>query len=481
MPMPASRALTPSRNRTLILAQCYCSTSALHPVRRQCAFVREPQPATVVPSLTRPNRSRARSHGQCPPALHRLHLAEPHAPRLACLCSTTTTRVRPRLCLATVCPSRRHPHPPGACFAPPASARRAARSLAWAATARAPPTLPPWATATPPAAWAAAACRTPRALPPPSLARVDRSPVLPPSTSAASCSFRFRAQHRAWPLPPASARSSACAPLGPRRLALPHTKPPSTSASRAALARARPRAAAPALAWRLLPRASGGGVQVPEAPALRRLLRGGPGPQAPEDDGGGGAEQLLGSATSAATAAAAGDSTTAANDAAPSDTATTIGARATSATPAARSASGGSPPNRSGRPLSSDMPSVPAGDAPAEGSGPQPAPSSPVGKSATTPAGAPPTPAPVESRPGGPEPEVTPPRPEAAPQEEAARPATTAEAPAAAAAPDTMAEASPAEPAAEEAVAAAEAAVLEAAEVASTATPPAQEKEPEVV
>jgi hypothetical protein len=170
MPMPASRALTPSRNRTLILAQCYCSTSALRPVRRQRAFVREPQPATVVPSLTRPNRSRARSHGQCPPALHRLHLAEPHAPRLACLCSTTITRVRPRLCLATACPSRRHPHPPGACFAPPASARRAALLRAVQAPAASAPALhacawPPLAPPGPPAALlrAPGPCRSSRA------------------------------------------------------------------------------------------------------------------------------------------------------------------------------------------------------------------------------------------------------------------------------------------------------------------------------
>jgi hypothetical protein len=59
MPVPTSRALTPSRNRTLTLARCYCSTSALRAVRRQRAFVRELQPATMVPSLTRPNRSRS--------------------------------------------------------------------------------------------------------------------------------------------------------------------------------------------------------------------------------------------------------------------------------------------------------------------------------------------------------------------------------------------------------------------------------------
>jgi hypothetical protein len=71
----------------------------------------------------------------------------------------------------------------------------------------------------------------------------------------------------------------------------------------------------------------------------------GAGPQAPEDGGGGGAEQLSGSATSAATAAAAGDPAAVANDAAPSDAATTtIGARATSPTPAAGSALSGRPP-----------------------------------------------------------------------------------------------------------------------------------------
>jgi hypothetical protein len=56
-----------------------------------------------------------------------------------------------------------------------------------------------------------------------------------------------------------------------------------------------------------------------------------------------------------------------------------------------------------------------------------------------------------------------------------------AEAPAAAAAPDTTAGASPAEPAVEEAAVVVEAPAPEVTEVASTATPPAQEEEPEVV
>ncbi|XP_025791873.1 MAP7 domain-containing protein 1-like [Panicum hallii] len=133
-------------------------------------------------------------------------------------------------------------------------------------------------------------------------------------------------------------------------------------------------------------------------------------------------------------------------------------------------------------PLSSDASSASAGIAPAGGFGPQPAPSSsPAGRSATTPAGTPPALAPVESGPGGPELEATLPRPEAAPQEEAAHPAMMAEAPAAAAAPDTTAGASPAEPAVEEAAVVVEAPAPEVTEVASTATPPAQEEEPEVV
>jgi hypothetical protein len=57
----------------------------------------------------------------------------------------------------------------------------------------------------------------------------------------------------------------------------------------------------------------------------------------------------------------------------------------------------------------------------------------------------------------------------------------TAEAPAAAVVADTMAGASPAEPTAEEATTAAEAPASEVAGVASTATPPSQEEEPEVV
>jgi hypothetical protein len=133
------------------------------------------------------------------------------------------------------------------------------------------------------------------------------------------------------------------------------------------------------------------------------------------------------------------------------------------------------------RPLFPDVPTASAGDSLAGGSGPQPASSSPAGKSVTAPAGPPSPPAPEESRPGGPEPEAAPLGSEAAPQEEAARPAATAEVPAAAAAPDATAEAPPAELATEEAVAAAEAAALEVAEVASSAPPPVQEEEPEVV
>jgi hypothetical protein len=91
------------------------------------------------------------------------------------------------------------------------------------------------------------------------------------------------------------------------------------------------------------------GVQVPEAPAWRRLLHGEGSPQTPEDGGGREAEQ---SSTTSAAAPSAGeeagggaaafsgvaDSSVATDDTAPSDTTTTVGAKTTNPTLGARSA-----------------------------------------------------------------------------------------------------------------------------------------------
>jgi hypothetical protein len=121
MPVPTSRAPTPSRNHTLTLAQCYCSTSALRAVCRQRAFVREPQPATVVPSLAARIAAVPRLHLHCcstpvPPALY-LH---PQLLRLRHYSATSPRQRCPRLLLL----------PPGlrpcafarlSCWAPPAA------------------------------------------------------------------------------------------------------------------------------------------------------------------------------------------------------------------------------------------------------------------------------------------------------------------------------------------------------------------------
>jgi hypothetical protein len=128
-----------------------------------------------------------------------------------------------------------------------------------------------------------------------------------------------------------------------------------------------------------------------------------------------------------------------------------------------------------------DMSSASAGESPAGGSGPQPAPSFLAGKSATTPARPLSPPAPVGSGPGGSEPEAAPREAEDAPQEEAARPDVTTEEPAAPAAPDAMAKAPPAEMAAEEVAATAEAAAPEVVEVPSSDPQSVQEDKPEVV
>jgi hypothetical protein len=164
MPVPASRALTPSCNRTLTLAQCYCSTSALRAVRRQRAFVREPQPATVVRSLTRPNHSRSAAPPAPPTSARaphsRLRSAAPAEPApSATLCSWALrahTCSRSRL----VCSGAAHQRRPAAILhtlasslgraaTPPPQPRALSRSVpastsppASGRAARAPPGLP---------------------------------------------------------------------------------------------------------------------------------------------------------------------------------------------------------------------------------------------------------------------------------------------------------------------------------------------------
>jgi hypothetical protein len=127
-----------------------------------------------------------------------------------------------------------------------------------------------------------------------------------------------------------------------------------------------------------------------------------------------------------------------------------------------------------GRTLFPATSSAPSGESPAGGSGPQPAPSSSIGKLATAPARPPSPPAPAEVRAEAPEAEAVTPK-------EAARPVATAEEPAAAAVPDATVEAPSAEPAAEEVVATVEAAAPEIAEVPSSDPQPAQEDVPKVV
>jgi hypothetical protein len=246
MPIPASCALTPSCNRTLTLAQCYCSTSALRAVRRQRAFVREPQLATVVPSLTRPNLSRSVAPPAPPTSARaphsRLRSAAPAEPAPSMtLCSWALrahTCSRSRLVCSRAAHQRR----------PTAVLRTLASSLGRAATPPPQPralSRPVPASTSPPASGRAA--RAPPGLPlldrnlprAPAPAPGHRLPK-PPARLLARALAPPRGTHTCCRRPPAMPARSASLRCASRRLLLPRAPPeprhrlgPASAAARA--------------------------------------------------------------------------------------------------------------------------------------------------------------------------------------------------------------------------------------------------------